>query len=103
MTASGIVLAVIAWLAALAGVALAFLVSFASGMKTVPSMSVGEMLVGVPLPLLALVIALPGAVAYVRAQRVGRAIGAFGVPAALGALGLVIAVGSWLGQPGGPG
>ena len=97
---SGIALPMLAWLAALAGAALAFIVSFASGMKTVPSMSIGEMLVGVPLPVVALAVAVPGIVACMRAQRVGRAIGAFGVPAALALLGLLVAVGSYIGQPG---
>jgi hypothetical protein len=85
---------VLAWLLALAGFALGFVIAFAAGMKTVPSLSLRDLVMALPLPLAALALAVPGIVAAVRTRRWARAVGGYGLPAAIAALALLVVLGS---------
>lgn len=89
---------ILAWLFAVAGVAVAFVVSLAGAMKSVPRLDLLEALPAVPLPLLAIVLA----VLRLRALQAGRAgsqVAAL-IPLGIAALTLLFVMATYLGQPG---
>ena len=90
---------VLSWLLAIVGVVWAWILSLASAMKTVPSMSIGAALMTLPIPLAALALAAT-VVADVRRGTAPRPTLWVIVPAfALVALALLIGLGSYFGQP----
>ena len=93
---------IIAWIVALVGAALAWVISLAGAMSTVPRLTLGGALAGVPLPLLAI---LFGALSLARHRVDGiplRAMVGAGIPIALGILTLLYMFLSYWYQPGGP-
>lgn len=92
-----------AWIVAVLGAALAWVISLAGSMSTVPRLSLGAALAAVPLPLLAMLL---GALHLTRRRRAeggvpARALVAGGGPVALGALTLLYMFASYWYQPGG--
>jgi hypothetical protein len=92
---------VLAWVLALAGAVVAYVVSLAGAMRTVPRLSWREALVGVPLPMVAGLIAI---VCLVRVQRPSVPMGTLSASLALGVAALTLAFMAltYFGQPGGP-
>ena len=87
----------LAWILALLGVAVAYVVSLAGAMKTVPELRWDEVLVAVPLPLIAAALAL----GYLMRRRPPRWIAATLALLTAGFALLLTAV-SYFDQPGGP-
>ena len=92
---------VLAWICAAVGAIVAYVVSLAGAMKTVPSLDWHDALVGVPLPALGVLLA-----AYCLARRPespgDKPWLAAGIPLALSCLALLIVAVSYFDQPGGP-
>lgn len=95
-------MAVLAWILAILGFIVGYIVTLAGAMKTVPSLSWKEALFGLPISLIAAGIAgtrmlgpLPGGVT-------SRPWLAFGIPLAIAILSLLQVIGTYLSQPGGP-
>jgi len=94
---------VLSWLLALAGAAVAFIVGLAGAMKTVPSLSFREAIVGVPLPALAVALAAWRLFGRPRPAATGRRpLIAAGLPLLLALLTFFYLAVSYLDQPGGP-
>ncbi len=92
----------LSWLLAVAGVLVAYVISLAGAMRTVPELHWQEALVGIPLPIVAAVIAgriLSSAPAHAALRRRLSADAALG----LAGLGLLLIAVSYFDQPGGPG
>ena len=95
---------VLAWILALVGVILAYIISLAGAMRTVPQLYWREALIGVPLPLVAGALA---AWCLFRPARPSQALTerpwiSAGVPLVLALLTLLLMAVSYFEQPGGP-
>jgi hypothetical protein len=90
---------VLSWLMAIAGVVWAWIISLASAMKTVPSMSLGAALMTLPIPLLAAALAATVAADVRRGAAPRTTLWLIGPVFALVALAVLIGVGSYFGQP----
>jgi hypothetical protein len=93
---------ILAWLAALAGAAVAFVVSLAGAMKTVPRLHWQEAIVGVPLPLLAAALALACLLRAPPPPRTQPPFIAASLALLFAALTLLFLAATYLDQPGGP-
>jgi hypothetical protein len=90
---------VFGWLLAIAGFAVAFVVTLAGAMKSVPRLTAGEALVGLPLPILALAVSIFALVGAMRAKKTLQAVLAV-IPAGIALVTLFIVAASYLMQPG---
>lgn len=88
------------WIVSILGFCIAFVVSLAGAMKSVPRLSVGEALAGVPVALLGLILSLVVARRYLLARQHARLFFLAGIPLAISALALFIVAGSYFYQPG---
>lgn len=93
---------ILAWLLALAGAIVAFVVSLAGAMKTVPRLPWQEAIVAVPLPLLAAVLSLWCLLRPPLAPRTQPPFLAASLALLLAAVTLLFVVATYLGQPAGP-
>jgi hypothetical protein len=94
----------LAWLLSLAGAVVAFIISLAGAMKTVPSLHLGDALIGVPLPVVAATLAglrLFGPLRPAGSGK-GRPLISAGIPLVIAALTMLLLAVSYLDQPGGP-
>ena len=91
----------LSWLLAIAGVLVAYVISLAGAMRTVPELHRQEALVGIPLPIVAAVVAgwclstTPAGTTLRRRLSAAAALG-------LAGLGLLLIAVSYFDQPGGP-
>lgn len=89
-----------AWITSILGFAIAFVLSLAGAMKTVPMLSAGEALAGVPVALLGLLLSLNVVYRHMQARRHARMILLGGIPLAIAALALFIVYAGYFHQPG---
>ena len=89
----------LAWLVAVLGFALAYLIALAAAMKTVPELTLGGLLAGLPLPLLGLLLAAYAAREYARAKKWLKFFLLAVPPLLIAALGLVVILGNYFFQP----
>ena len=92
---------IIAWILALVGAIVAFIVSLAGAMKTVPQLNWQEAIVGIPLPLVAAAIAA-WCLMRTPAEGRNRPLVSAGIPLVVAFLSLLLMAVSYFDQPGGP-
>jgi Mg/Co/Ni transporter MgtE len=92
------------WILAIAGMIVAWIVSLAGAMKTVPRLPWREALVGVPLPVVAAALATWRVVQLADSSQATslRSWIAVGIPLGLAMLALLLMAVSYFEQPGGP-
>jgi len=97
-----IVARALAWMLAFGGAILAYIVTLAGAMRTVPRLYWREALVGVPLPLLAGILAGWCLWRPIPAGGAERPWFSAGIPLAIAVLALMLVAVSYFGQPEGP-
>lgn len=95
-------MAVLAWILALLGFVVGYIVTLAGAMKTVPSLSWKEMLFGLPLSIIAAALAGMRLFGPLAEGATSRPWLAFGIPFVIAILSLLQVIGTYLTQPGGP-
>jgi hypothetical protein len=95
-------MAILSWILAIVGFVVGYIVTLAGAMKTVPSLSWKEALFGLPLSLIAAIMAGLKLFGPLPEGVTSRPWLAFGIPLAIAILSLLQVIGTYLSQPGGP-